>query len=85
VVENVVGWGGQAAGVGKDEVGRDEKVREIVDGEVASDGLVVASGAGVFENSLVVAGVDPYSFKCGRAEGGVGCSEVSEVEIRLGG
>ncbi len=63
----MVGGGGQSAGVGKNKMGSDEKVREVVGGEVSSDGLVVASGAGVFEDSLVIAGINPHSFEGSRA------------------
>ena len=85
VVENLVGRGGQTAGVGKGEMGSDEEVWEVVGVDVSSDGLVVASGASVFENSLVVAGINPHSFERSGAEGGVGCSEIGEVENRFCG
>jgi hypothetical protein len=85
VMENVVGRSGQAAGVGKEEVGSDQKVREVVGGDFSSDRLVVASGASVFENSLIIAGVNPHSFERSRAEGGAGCSEVGEVESHFCG
>ena len=46
---------------------------------------MVASGASVFENSFIVAGVNPHTFEGSGAEGGVGCSEVGEVKNRFGG
>ncbi len=66
-------------------MGSNEKIREVVGGEVAGDGLVVASGASVFEDGLVIVGINPDLFESSRAEGGVGRSEVGEVEAGLRG
>ena len=40
-------------------MGSNEEDRQVVGGDVAGDGLVVAGRAGVFEDSLVVARVNP--------------------------
>ncbi len=84
-MENVVGGGSQSAGVGENKVGSNEKIREVVGGEVAGDGLVVVSGASVFEDGLVIAGINPDLFERSRAKGGVGRAEVGEVMVGLRG
>ncbi len=60
VVQNVVGWRGETTGVGENKVGGYEEVRDVFDGDVASDGLVTAGGPVVLEKSLVVDGINPY-------------------------
>ncbi len=65
VVEDVVGWGGQAARVGKGQVGSDEEVGQVISGDIAGDRLVVAGRAGVVENGFVVARVDPDGLEGG--------------------
>ena len=76
VVQNVVGWRGETAGVGENKVGGDEKVWDVFGGNVASDGLVPAGGAAVLEKGLVVDGIDPHGLEDSLAEGGVGGSKV---------
>ena len=76
VVQNVVGWRGETAGVGENKVGGYEKVRDVFGGDVANDGLVTAGGAVVLEKGLVVDGIDPYGPEDSLAEGGVGGSKV---------
>jgi hypothetical protein len=73
-------------------VGGDQEVRQVVSGDVAGDGGVVAGGAGVFQNSLVGWGEpeeledDAFHVFVGGAqivERGVGfreCGETCEVE-----
>ena len=41
-------------------MGSDEKVGQVVSGDIAGDGLVIAGRAGVFEDCLVVARVNPH-------------------------
>jgi hypothetical protein len=50
----------------------DEEVGEVFGCEVSGDGLVVAGGASVFEDSLVVPRVNPDEAKDGGAQGVVG-------------
>ena len=63
VVQDVVRCRRETARVGKNEVGGDKEVGEVVGGDVAGDGLVVSSGARVFQDSLVVARVNPDKTK----------------------
>ncbi len=60
VVQNVVGGRGEAAGVGENKMGGYEEIRDVFDGDVASDGLVTAGGTVVLEKSLVVDGINPH-------------------------
>ncbi len=66
-MENLVGRCGKFAGGGEDKMCGNEEVRQVVIGEVAGDGLMVAGGAGVFEDGLVITWVDPDSFERGEA------------------
>ena len=84
VVEDVVGWGGQAASVGKGQVGSDEEVGQVISGDIAGDRLVVAGRAGVFEDGFVVARVDRDGLEGGGTEVGVGCVEVRDVRVGFG-
>ena len=54
VMEEVVRKAGQSAGGGETEVGGNEKVGQVLGGDLAGDGAVVASEARWLENSLVV-------------------------------
>ncbi len=66
-MENLVGRCGEFAGVDEDKMCGNEEVRQVVIGEVAGDGLMVAGGTGVFEDSLVITWVDPDRFETGGA------------------
>ncbi len=66
VVEDVVGLGVEAAIVGKDQVGSDEEVGQVIGGDIAGDRLIVAGRAGVFEDGFVVARVNPDELEWGR-------------------
>ena len=75
MVEDVVGWGGETASGGEVEVGSHEKIGEVLGLNLAGDGGVVASGAGVLENGARVGGVDPDELGYSIAEDGIGCAE----------
>ena len=60
VVQNVVGWRGETAGVGENKMGGYEEIRDVFGGDVAGDWLVAAGGAVVLEKSLVVDGINSY-------------------------
>ena len=76
VVKDVVGGYGEATGMGENEMGGHEEVGNVLRGDVSRDGLMTAGGAGVFENSFVVDGVDPDELEDGGAEVWVGGAEV---------
>ncbi len=80
----MVGWGGQAARVGKGQVGSDEEVGQVISGDIAGDRLIVAGRAGVFENGFVVARVDPDGLEGDGTAVGVGCAEVRDVRVGFG-
>ena len=84
-MQNLVRGSVQTASVGEDKMSRNEEVGEIVSGDVAGDGLVVASGARVVQYGFVVAGVYPDKFESSGAEGGVCGAEVCEVGVGFGG
>jgi hypothetical protein len=85
VVQDVVRCRRETARVGKNEVGGDKKVGEVVGGDVAGDGLVVSSGARVFQDGLVVARVNSDETKDSGAESRVGGSEVVNLDVGFGG
>ena len=66
-MENLVGRCGEFAGCGEDKMCGNEEVRQVIIGEVASDRLMVAGGASVFEDGLVITWVDPDRFETGDA------------------
>jgi hypothetical protein len=66
-MENLVGRCGEFAGGGEDKMCGNEEVRQVIIGEVASDRLMVAGGASVFEDGLVITWVDPDRFETGDA------------------
>ncbi len=59
MVQNVVGWCSEATSVGESEMGGNEKVGQVFGEDFAGDLVMVAGRAGVFEQSAVVAWVDP--------------------------
>ena len=85
VMENVVGGRGETAGVGEGKVGSNEKVRDVLGGDVAGDLLMAAGGAGVFEDSFGVSRVDPDEFEDGLTEGRVGGTKVGKVDVGFSG
>ena len=62
----------------------DEEVRQVVSGDIACEGLIVAGRVGVFEGGFVVARVNPNELEGGGAEVGVGGTEVSDVRVGFG-
>jgi hypothetical protein len=54
VVEDLVGGTGEATGRGESEVCSNEKVGQVLRGDLAGDGVVIAGRAGVLQNGLVV-------------------------------
>ena len=66
-MEDLVGCGGEFADGGEDKICGNEEVGQVVIGEVAGDGLMVAGGTGVFEGGLVITWVDPDRFETGDA------------------
>ncbi len=62
-MQDVVRRRSETARVGENEVGGDKEVGEVVGGDVSGDGLVIASGARVFKDGLVVARVNPDKTK----------------------
>ena len=85
VMEDVVRGRGETAGVGEGKVGSNEKVRDVLRGDVSRDGLMAAGGAGVFENRFVIDRIDPYEFEDGLTEGRVGGAKVDQVHVSFGG
>ncbi len=53
VMEELVGEAGQSAGGGEREVSGHEKVGQVLRGDFAGDGAVVAGRASVFQDGLV--------------------------------
>ena len=58
-MENVVGRRSEAAGVGESKVGGNEKVRDVLCGDVAGDLLMTAGGTGIFKDSFGIGRVNP--------------------------
>jgi hypothetical protein len=85
MVEDVVGWGVETTSGGEVEVGSHEEIGEVLGVNLAGDGGMVASGAGVLENGARVGGVDPDELEDGIAEDGIGCAEVGEGNVGFGG
>ena len=84
MVENLVGGGREASGVGESEVGCHEKVGEVGCVDLAGDLCVVASGACVLEDGAVVGRVNPDEFESSVAEVGVGGAKVGDGDVGLG-
>ena len=84
-MENVVGGRGEAAGVGEGKVGSNEKVRDVLRGDVSRDGLMAAGGAGVFEKRFVIDRIDPNELEDSFAKVMVGGAEIGEVYVGFGG
>ena len=85
MVENVVGGGVETTSGGEVEVGSHEKIGEVLSVDFAGDGVVVAGGARVLKDCARVSGVNPDKLEDGIAEDGVGCAEVREGNVGLGG
>ncbi len=49
-----MGGTGEATGRGESEVCSNEKVGQVLGGDLAGDGVVIAGRAGVLQNGLVV-------------------------------
>ncbi len=81
----MVGGRGEATGVGKNEAGGNEKVRDVFGGDVAGDGLMAVGGAGGFEDGFVVSRIDPNEFEDGLAEGRVGGTKVGQIDVGFSG
>ncbi len=56
-------------------MGGNQEVGQVFGGDVASDGCVIAGGAGVFEDGFVVWG-EPQEFEDGAFNVWVGCAKV---------
>jgi hypothetical protein len=56
VMEQLVRGAREFASGGEGQVGGDQEVKQVVSGDVSSDGCVIAGGSGVFEDSFVVGG-----------------------------
>ncbi len=87
----------QTAGGGKDKVGGNQEVREVDGVDLAGDGGVVSSRAGVFEHGAAIGG-DPNGAKRGGSDirgggakvmdgetGFINCENFGEVKGRGGG
>ncbi len=85
MVEDLVGWGVETTSGGEVEVGSHEEIGEVLSVNLAGDGGVIASGAGVLENGARVGGVDPDKLEDGIAEDGIGCAKVGEGNVGFGG
>ncbi len=83
VMEELVGKMGESAGGGEREVGGNEKVGQVLGGDFAGDGAVVAGRASVFEDCLV-GGREPEELEDGALDAGVGCAKVVERGISFG-
>ena len=81
----MVGGRGKAAGGGENKVGSHEEIGDVGCGDVASDGLMAAGGAGVGEDSLVIEWVNPNQFENGFAEIRVGGAKISQMNMGFGG
>ena len=77
VMEQLVRGARELAHGGEGEVGGNQEVGQVFGGDFASDGCVVAGGAGVFEDGFVVWG-EPQEFEDGTIEISVGGAEVVE-------
>ena len=82
VMEEVVRKAGQSAGGGETEVGGDEKVGQVLGGDLAGDGAVVAGRASVFQDGLVV-GREPEELEDGALDALVGGAKVVERGVRF--
>ncbi len=71
------------ASVGAGLVGGNQEVGQVFGGNLAGDGLVVAGGAGVFDDGLVVWG-EPQKSEDGAVKVSVGGAEVVDGGVGLG-
>ena len=71
------------ASVGEGQMSGNQEVGQVFGGNLAGDGLVVAGGAGVFEDGFVGGG-EPQESEDGAVEVSVGGAEVVEGGVRLG-
>ncbi len=83
VMEDLVGGTGQTAGGGEREVGGDEQVEQVLGGDLAGDGAVIAGRAGVFQDGLV-GGREPKELEDGALDAGVCCAQVVERGVGFG-
>ena len=83
VVEQLVRGAREFASVGEGQVGGNQEVGQVFGGNLAGDGLVVAGGAGVFDDGLVVWG-EPQKSEDSAVKVSVGGAEVVEGGVRLG-
>ncbi len=83
-MKDVVGGCGETAGVGESKVGGDEKVGDVLRGDVARDRLMTAGWADVLEKGFVVCRVDPNELEDSVAEVVVGGAEVGEMNVGFG-
>jgi hypothetical protein len=84
VVQNLVRWGVEATSSSECKVGSNKKIGEIFGVDLAGDECVVAGGVCVFEDSAIVAGVDPDALEDGSAKRRVGGAEVLEGNVGFG-
>ena len=75
MVENLVGGGVETTSGGEVEVGGHEKIGEVLSVDFTGDGVVVAGGARVFEDSSAI-GCDPDETEDGSVEGWGGGAKV---------
>ena len=82
VMEQLVRGAREFASVGEGQVGGNQEVGQVFGGNLAGDGLVVAGGAGVFEDGFVVGG-EPQEAKHGAIKVWVGGAKIMEGGVRL--
>jgi hypothetical protein len=82
VMEQLVRGARELAHGGEGQVGGNQEVGQVFGGDFASDGCVVASGAGVFEDGFVVWG-EPQEAKYSAVEVWVGGAKIMEGGVRL--
>ncbi len=82
VMQQLLRGAREFASVGEGQVGGNQEVGQVFGGNLAGDGLVVAGGAGVFDNGLVVWG-EPQKSEDGAVKVSVGGAEVVERGVRL--
>ncbi len=83
VMKQLVRGAREFASGGESQMGGDQEVRQVVGGDVSSDGDMVAGGSDVFEDSLVVWG-EPQELEDGAGKVWVGGAEVVERGVSLG-
>ncbi len=82
VMEQLVRGARELARGGEGQVGGNQEVGQVFGGDFSSDGCVVASGACVFEDGLVVWG-EPQEAEHGAVEVVVGGAKIMEGGVRL--